>query len=169
MSSPTGENGYPRENREIASSPSVSEEKSPNIDNSRSNRSTEPGTNTTENATVGEIGVTANILASRLADPNRDIPDRPAKPNPTHGNAVFYLSEGETDFGRVMVITVLVEADGSSHVIAVHSQQGETISSNHPYQRIARSLVEKWQFQPAQTAGQPVASLLDVEVKLVSR
>jgi ribosomal protein L5 len=79
------------------------------------------------------------------------------------------LSESKADLDRVMVITVLVEADGSSRLIAVRSQQGETISSNHPYHRIARSLVEEWRFQPAHTVGQAVASLLDVEVKLVSR
>ncbi|HIK30933.1 MAG TPA: hypothetical protein IGS31_06240, partial [Oscillatoriales cyanobacterium M4454_W2019_049] len=88
-------------------------------------------------------------------------PDSPAQPQITPGQqfAITYAPTQRYCSGTSLVVTVVVNTEGTI--------EPDPDASGDACEEIARSVVSGWSFQPAETGGSPVFSVLEIDLQFL--
>lgn len=112
---------------------------------------------------VPRRGAIATLVNAKLANYGRDVPDLPATVSAQQiefPDLAYPRSQQRQD-EQLLILSVLVAPNGNPQLIAVYP---EHLSPS--YSDLARQVLENWEFQPAEMGDRPVASLLDLYLKL---
>ncbi|MDY6786090.1 MAG: hypothetical protein SW833_26675 [Cyanobacteriota bacterium] len=134
-------------------------EKSQSGSSAQNPPSSPPASNTAQNR-----GVTASLGTPRLTDRDRDIPDTLATPQ-QNSQQFSVLPLGVRLSEPVVLETIaIIEPNGKATVNQTKIVSGAIDSQKA--QELAKSIVEGWNFDPTLMAGQPVAQVYSIELRL---
>ncbi|MCL6435531.1 MAG: TonB family protein [Leptolyngbyaceae cyanobacterium HOT.MB2.61] len=124
-----------------------------------------PGIDISGNRGQGR-GLKVTILRFTNANTGRDVTDRDyevARPLSTSQSFpdIAYQPSVELNLGSSVTLKVLVDRDGNPQEVDVI--EGSRAAD---YDELARSVIQKLQFEPARQAGQPVDSLVEIELRI---